>query len=159
MVRRVSKKLSMINSSDHQTLPERIRWLRAKQKPFMTQKQLAEIARMEVKTIHLIEKGNMSALNMKLNTLKRIAYALGCRVYITIKSKPSRRGVECQPLDHELPPLPKRTGKSSVQGRMLAELHGRSYQKNYRRRPRPPRQIETSETPDLPVASPEQTTE
>ena len=142
-------------SSTCQTLPERIKYLRAKQKPYMTQKQLSIITGVPEKTIIDIEKGDLSANNMKLNTLRRLGNALGCRVYINLKSIPSKAEGECQPLGPELPPPPVRTGKTSAANRRLALLHGQSPQRKYNQRARLLRQKETSGTPDLTASSQE----
>src|SRR6266481_1709811 len=116
-------------------------------KPYMTQRQLAQRAGMQERIIAAIEGGNLSANNMKLNTLKRIAHALDCQLFVNLRPRPLKKGAACLPLCPELPPLPKRFGKTSGPNLRLAELHGRFPYKNYRRRKhREPRKA-TSETP------------
>ena len=144
---RVSKKISVIDHSEYQTLPERIKYLRAKMKPYMTQRQLAQRAGMQERIIAAIEGGNLSANNMKLNTLKRIAHALDCKLLVNLRPRPLRKGAACLPLCPELPPLPKRFGKTSGPNLRLAVLHGRSPYKNYRRRKHREPHKETSEMP------------
>lgn len=142
--RRIRKDIGPVRSGTRQTVGERIRWLRAKQKPFMTQQQLADRARVKLATMVAIERTAPSQLNIRLSTLKKIAHALDCQLFINIKSKPCRVGEECLPLDHDLPPLPKRKGRTSVQGRVLAAKYGNWPWKNYRRGKRPVRHKETS---------------
>jgi len=84
--------------NSRQTLPERVKWLRVRQQPFMTQAQLSQLSGVQLQTIIAMEKGDMKAMNMKLSTLRRIAHALGCQVYINIKSRSSPISTECQPL-------------------------------------------------------------
>ena len=145
---RISKKISIARHSEYQSLPERIKYLRAKQKPYMTQAQLAFRSRMPWRQIAAIEGGDLSANNMKLNTLKRIAHALDCKLLVNLRPKPLKNEVGCLPLCPELPPLPKRTGKTSGPNLRLAVLHGRSPYKNYRRRKRRESHKETFETPN-----------
>lgn len=154
------KRLVAVPRSDHlQSLPERLKWLRATQKPVMTQKQLADRSGVHISKICKIEQGNLSANNMKLNTLRRLAHGLNCRVYINIKSLPSFAVEECQPLGPELPPLPERTDKASVEGRRRAGLILRSPYRKPVRKPRPAPHKATSETEHRPDAEPEATSE
>ncbi len=146
--KRVSKKISVIRHNEYQTLPERIKYLRAKMRPFMTQRQLAQRAQMQERVIAAIETGNLSANNMKLNTLKRIAHALDCQLFVNLRPKPLKHEVGCLPLCPELPPLPKRFGKTSGPNLRLAELHGRSPYKTFRQRKYQKRHKETYETPN-----------
>ena len=131
-------------ASDYQTLAERIRWLRVRQKPFMSQRQLAVLARMSIDKISLIESGKKT--NITLDVLRRIAHALDCKLFVTIKSKPYKTGEGIPLLSPELPPLPKRKGKTSEIGHLMAAKHGRSYWKNYPRRKRPELHTATSDT-------------
>lgn len=103
----------------------------------MTQAQLAQLASIPLATIVSIEKGDTSALNMKMQTLNRIAHALGCKIFVNIKWKPYPGTDECQPLGPELPPLPKRQkgNRGSVMlGRKLAKKHGNLWKDYHKRR-------------------------
>ncbi len=142
-----------VNCSERQTVAERIKYLRANQKPYLTQRQLAERSGLSFDTIWRIENEHTKGLNTKLKTIIRIAHALDCKVFINIKSRPSNSATECLPLDHKLPVLPKRTGKSTELTRRLALLNGRSYGKKYRRRSRHEQYKEISEKQDLEISS------
>src|SRR6266705_2833103 len=150
---RISKKISIVRHSEFQTLPERIKYLRAKQKPYMTQAQLAFRSRMPWRQIAAIEGGDLSANNMKMNTLKRIAHALDCQLFVNLRPKPLKNEVGCLPLCPELPPLPKRIGKTSGPNLRLAELNGRSPYKTVRQRKSHEQRKATSERPDLEISS------
>ena len=151
---RVSTKLKgPLRSNERQTIGERIRWLRAKQKPYMTQAQLAFRSRIPWRHIAAIEGGDLSANNMKLNTLKRIAHALDCQLFVNLRPKPLKNEVGCLPLCPELPPLPKRTGKTSGPNLRLAELNGRSPYKTVRQRKYREQRKATSEKPDSVASS------
>jgi len=115
----------------------------------MTQEQLAFRSRIPARHIAAIESGDLSANNMKLNTLKRIAHALNCNLFVNLRPTPLKNEVGCLPLCPELPPLPKRTGKTSGPNLRLAELHGRSPYKTFRQRKYHEQRKATSETPDL----------
>lgn len=128
-----------IYCSSYQTLPERIRWLRARSKPYMTQSQLAERAGLTQIQISDVENCDTTTINMELNTLRRIAHALGCSIFINIKSRPSPISKECQPLGHTLPPLPKWSGKMTEKDRKLAARFG-----NYPWKKNPPKKYRTS---------------
>ena len=150
---RISKQISIVRHSEYQSLPERIKYLRAKQKPYMTQAQLAFRSRIPWRQIAAIEGGDLSANNMKLNTLKRIAHALDCKLLVNLRPKPLKNEVGCLPLCPELPPLPKRTGKTSGPNLRLAELHGRSPYKTVRQRKYREQRKATSEKQDSGASS------
>jgi transcriptional regulator with XRE-family HTH domain len=108
----------------------------------MTQRQLCDRAKISMDTIRLIE--NDKAHNLEMKTLKKIAHALDCLVYVNIKvhqrsqnspkSKPNHISREF-PLEYpEAPPLPLRKAKVSGKALWRAVLNVHSYQKNYRRR-------------------------
>lgn len=158
-MKNVKRLVAVPRSTATQSLPERLRFLRGQMKPVMTQKQLADRSGVHITHICMIERGHLSANNMKMNTLRRIAHALNCQVYINIKSLPSFSEAECQPLGPELPPLPKRTGKASVVARWRAELNARYLYKKLDRTQRPAPRKATSGTKHGPDVEPEPTSE
>lgn len=140
-------------ANEFQTLPERIRYLRSRMKPVMTQQQLADRSGVDASRIGQIERGVMGANNMRLSTLRKIAHALNCQVFINIKSLPSFSEGECQPSGPELPPLPERTGKASVEARWRAELNVHYRGKRLDRKLRPVPRKATSGTPECDSAA------
>lgn len=120
------RKKGLIRSNIHQTLPQRIKWLRMNQKPYMTQTQLSELSRVSQDMISRLENCNTSALNMRISTLKKIAQALGCQIYVNLKVRPSQSEAECLPLDHDLPPLPKQKRRTTDRHRALVAKYGNS---------------------------------
>ena len=114
-----------VYSSDRQTLPERIRYLRATHKPYMTQTQLAQ--RMGTKQLYIskLERARPESFNMRLNTLRRLAHALDCKVFINIKRTLNPRSEECLPLPHELPPHPPLPHKILAVNRKLVARYER----------------------------------
>jgi transcriptional regulator with XRE-family HTH domain len=111
-----------IRSSEYQTLGQRITWLRAKQKPVMTQKQLSDISGVDISIIINIEKDRNTKVTLK--TLNYISHALGCKIFINMRPLHQKQSCyaegECAPVLPELPAVPPRTQKASVQARVLA---------------------------------------
>lgn len=136
-------------SNDRQTLGERIKWLRAKSNPYMTLKQLATLSGIPEAKLFLIEKSDPKFVNLELNTLRKIAHALDCKIFINLKRKPSPLSEECLPLGHDLPPIPKLKRKWTEAGHRLAVEHGSYPWKNYRRKKRQPSPKSTSDKPSL----------
>ena len=109
--RRVHKLSGASWSNTRQTLGQRIRWLRAHQKPPMTQQQLADISGISLQEVSLLELDKIP--NINTITLRKLAHAMDCLVYVNIKWKPSKAAGECQLLALDLPPPPKRCGRPS----------------------------------------------
>lgn len=152
-VQKARKKMTApMRSSDRQTLGERIRWLRAHAKPYMTLKQLSLLSGVKIGLLTQMENNSDKKLNFNINTLRKIAHALDVKIFINLKRKPSLLSEECQPLGHDLPPLPKLKRKWTEQGHRLAVEHGSYPWKNYRRKKRPKSPKSTSDTPSLAVA-------
>lgn len=145
---KVAKRNTRFLSNHRQTLGERIRWLRAKSKPYMTIKQLSTLSGVDIATISLVERGDPARLNVKLDTIRRLAYALDCQIFINIKRKPYPSSEECLPLGHTLPPLPKLKRKATERGHRLAEVYGSYPWKNYRQRKRRQSPKSTSDKSD-----------
>lgn len=116
---RVSEPRGVQISSSRQTLGQRIRWLRAHQHPVMTQRQLADITGIRMETIREIEQDRQ--INIELSTLRKLAWALQCMIFVNLKAKPSLKAEgECQLPSLELPPPPKRRGIISEAARKRA---------------------------------------
>ena len=147
-VRQKSK--TILRSNSGMTLGQQIKRLRVSQKPYMTQLQLCHRAGIVIDTFLKVERDQN--LNIETTTLRKIAHALGCRVFVSIKKTPSRK-VEEYPLSGpELPPLPERTDKISGRARRLAVLHDSLRRKKRRQRKRLLPRKETSETQDTETA-------
>ena len=143
-----------IQANEYQRLGDRIRYLRSQTRPVMTQQQLADRAGLNIDTIGMIETSHPRGFNPSLVTLKKIAHALDCRVFVTIrprvtKRKPVPGAMECLLEYPEAPVLPKRTHKASGRALFQAGLTARSYLKNYRRRKYHEQHKVTSGTRDL----------
>ena len=149
-IRRVQKKpRSEPKANEVQLVGERVKHLRMQQKPYMTQAQLAYMARLNKKFIYLLEKNHPSTFNIRIDTLRKVANALGHEVFFTIKKRPSHVEGECQPSGPALPAPLKRIDRISARGQAKALSLSQTYWKKYRRRPRSQRRKETSDTPDL----------
>lgn len=157
MVAKTPKRKSRITVpprvNEYVTLGKKIKYLRAKMKPVMTQVQLADRAGVDIQTIWRVENDWPKAANMQLNTIKKIAHALDCHVFINFRkrseSKPSRAEGEFQLLYPEAQPLPERPYKVSGRALYRALSNVRSYQKSYRRRPYHEQHKATSGNRDL----------
>jgi len=148
-----------------QTLGQRIRWLRAYQRPPMTQRQLADTAGVALKTIIDLERDK--GVNFQLFTINHIGNALGCQVYINFKrrggrSRPNLRpGRTCLPevaslpIVPELPPVPECFDKSSGKDLERALRTLRYPWKAVYQRKLFARRIKTSGTGDKKNAEPE----
>jgi transcriptional regulator with XRE-family HTH domain len=133
-------------SHERETIGERLRSLRLKQRPYMTQKELSTLSGVHTQIITELETGRKK--NFHIDTLRKIALALRCYIFIKIRTTPSRFSEDILLSNPELPPPPRLGGKTSGRARWQALSHERSKRKNYRRKPRPSRHIETSDTPD-----------
>lgn len=111
-----------IKSSEYQTLGQRIAWLRAKQKPVMTQRQLSDISGVKINIIRAIEKDRHTRVT--LLTLNYISHGLGCVIFVNLRPLLQKQSCyakeECLPVLPELPAVPKRTAKASVEARVQA---------------------------------------
>jgi transcriptional regulator with XRE-family HTH domain len=115
-----------IKSTERQTLGQRIKWLRAQQKPPMTQLQLADRAHVNIRNVLNFERDRSTS--KQFETLYRIAVALNCYLFINLRMKapryPENRTFPPQavfpPGLPELPPPPEWKGKASVEARVLA---------------------------------------
>ena len=105
------------------SLRNQLRWLRVCQKPYMTQAQLAVLARTDGSTISEFERGK--TFNIGVQTLRRWVRALGCELYIKIESKPSRAKGAFLLEGPALPPPPKLIRKATGVGRWQAEEYAR----------------------------------
>ena len=142
-----------VRSNEYQTLGAQIKYMRAQMRPFMTQQQLADRSGVSLCTIQAIEVDRTTACNPQIMTLKKLAHAMDCRVFVTMRprkeKKPSRASGGF-PLEYpEAPDLPKRTHKATGQARKRALSSVRSYLKNYRRRAYHEQHKATSENRDL----------
>ena len=132
-------------SSGYQYIHERIKWLRQNQVPYMTVEQLATASGLDKSTIFGIEGQRPDLINMRINTLRSIANALGCDVVIQLK--PRKRGqpsVPCLPVGPPLPAPPKRPRKMTMQARTQALLRERSPWRKPRPSKHPSPHTETS---------------
>jgi transcriptional regulator with XRE-family HTH domain len=114
----------------NRSLSDQMRWLRVKQKPYMTQAQLAYLCNTSISTISEFETGE--ATNLKLSTLRKYARALGCEVYIKLVSKPSRAKGAYLLEGPALPPMPKLVRKATELGRWQQAEYKRLMGKIYR---------------------------
>lgn len=110
-----------IYANSYQHIHERIKWLRQRQKPYMTQEQLAIAAGIDLSHYVKIENGYSTVRNIRIDTLRKIANAMDCDVVIKITAR--KRGApsaEFLPSGPPLQPPPKRSRKMTGKARSLA---------------------------------------
>ena len=107
-----------IPANEHQSLSQRLRWLRQHQNPYMTQEQLADLSGVSLSFIRSYETGGQR--HMSTETIQKLAAALRCRFTIRLKRLSDREIAECQVEGPPLPFAPKRSRKISAEARARA---------------------------------------
>jgi len=151
LFRRVDDSAAEITSGRtgwNRPLREQLRWIRVNQKPYLTQRQLALLARADLNSISEFELGKKKDIG--LLTLRRWVRAMGCELYVKIAMK-SYRGRGAHRVEGpELPPPPELFRKKTGVGRWQAAEYRRLMGKIYRPPSRQKSSKATSGKPDSP---------